>query len=214
MRRGGTSGRRGHLREEGGGTSGSRGHLREEGGAPQGGGRGHLREEGPPQGAGGTSGRREGHLREEGGRGHRREEGEGTSGRRAAGAAVKLPCETSSLTPSEHTSARGQKQALEASSERNWAWRGGPSAQHRASETTGQGVRELEPTAQTGPSHLGLGVCPSARSEAQQGWWFRKEPTRRQNPWEMAAATSGSPDPGAQAGSAWRQVEAGRSGKV
>lgn len=35
---------------------------------------------------------------------------------------MKLPCETSSLSHSEHTGTRGQKQALDAARERNWVW--------------------------------------------------------------------------------------------
>lgn len=83
----------GHLRE-GGSCLREDGGTSERWGAPQGGG-GHLRE------TGGTSG----HFRRQGG-----------------GAAVELPCETSSLTPSEHTGTGSQKQALETTRERNWAW--------------------------------------------------------------------------------------------
>lgn len=168
----------GHLREGGsylredGVTSERRGrHLREEG-APQRDG-GHLREEGAPQRDGGTSGRR-GHLGEEGGTSGKRG---GTSGHfRQQGGGLPWNCPVRPApSPPLNTLAPGARS-------RPWrppgrgTGRGGTRCPAQSLRDTGQGVRELEPAAQTGPSHLGLGVCPSARPEAQRGWGPRKEP--------------------------------------
>lgn len=132
-------------------------------GAPQRGG-GISGSGGAPQRDGGTSGRR-GHLVKWGHLGALQATGLGG----CRGTALR-----DQPSPSEHTGTGSQKQALETTRERNWAW-GDPVSstepqRHRA------GCRGAGAAVQTGPSHLGLGVCPSARPEAQRGWGPRREP--------------------------------------